>query len=202
MATERDAKPSACPTAIDELVMRSEWCLISSSVRSGPSGTDDPRVRRAQTRAGPDRRRVGGTVAVGPVDAVARRVEIDEVGVHLQARAVVDTESRRDAGAERLQHRIRVPEQVVDDRAALGGGDVDGHALLPLQDLHAAELGERQDPADRVAVELLHLDHPRTQLGEDRRAERRRVVRAELDDRDARQRRRGAARRSLWPAAA
>ena len=160
----------------------------SKSVRCGTLSTP-PTLRYARPDAGADRGRVGGAVPARRADAVTRRVEIHEVGVDREQVGGGVPETLGDAGAERLQHRVGAAHQLEDDLASFVGGDVDGDALLALQDLDRADLGERQDVPDRIAVELLDLDDTRAEVGEQRGAVRRGVVGAELEHGDARERR-------------
>src|SRR5213079_813478 len=64
----------------------------------------------------------------------------------------------------------------------------DGDTFLPLQHFDRADFRKREDVPDWIAVALLDLDHARAQIGEQRGAVRRGVVRAELDDGDPRER--------------
>ena len=79
------------------------------------------------------------------------------------------------------QHDVGSPRELVDDGPAFVGRHVEGDALLALERLDGADLGEGQDRAERIAVERLDLDHPGAEVGEERRAERGRVVPAELE---------------------
>ena len=154
-------------------------------VEVGTVGGRLAEVAHGQPGAGADGGRERGPVAARAVDAVAGRAQVDEVGVDREQRVRIEAQSLDHAGAERDEHRVGVAHELVHDGAALVGVDVDGDALLALQHLHRAHLGERDDVADGVAVELLDLDDPGAEVGEQRRAVRRGEVRAELEHGDA-----------------
>ena len=79
------------------------------------------------------------------------------------------------------EHDVGSPRELVDDGPAFVGRHVEGDALLALERLDRADLGEGQDRAERISVERLDLDHPGAEVGEECRAERSRVVPAELE---------------------
>ncbi len=168
-----------------------EFRLTSSSVSSGPRGTlfGTADVAVGEARSGADRRGERRPVTARTIDAVAGGIEIDEVGVDRQQVGGRVAVPFGHAGAERLQHDVGPTDQLQDDAAAGLRGHVDGHALLALQDLGPPGLGEGDDVAHRVAVELFDLDHPGAEIGEDGGAERGGVEGSELDDGHPRERR-------------
>src|ERR1700728_4329581 len=74
---------------------------------------------------------------------------------------------------------------LVNDVIAFGRANVGGGALLAGEHLDSPDLGEGHDRAHRVAVELLELDHPGAQVGQDCRSERTGVEGPQLDHRDS-----------------
>ena len=113
---------------------------------------------------------------------------VDDPRVELSRLLVADADAVGDAGPEVVQHDVGPREQPVDDLLALVRLQVDGEALLPARRL------EVQHPAGHVAAVValrrLDLDHARSEVGEQARAERRRVVRREVHHRHAVERRR------------
>ena len=135
-----------------------------------------------------DRGGEGRPPGIGTVDAIALGVQIDQVGVELPQRLVVQVHPLGLAGPEIDQHDVDVFGQPVGDLLALGRLQVHGDALLALHDLDGGHLGDLERVAEVVPIGRLQLDDASAELRQDRSAKGRRVEEAQLHDRDAIQR--------------
>ena len=99
--------------------MRRAPSCISSSVRSGRSGTEPPTLAPRDPAGGADARRVRGSVAVRPTGAVPGRAQVHEIGIERAERVGPDAVALGRAGAEPLHHDVDARHQRVDDREAL-----------------------------------------------------------------------------------
>ncbi len=123
-------------------------------------------VAEGDTRSRADARRVRRLAAIGPIHSVARRIDVDHIGVGHLDRLVVEAELGHRAGPIALHHDVDPAGDFADESDALRGGEVDGDAVLALHDLRSPGLGKGQDAADAVTLERLDLDDPGAEVGE------------------------------------
>src|SRR5262245_2999851 len=101
---------------------------------------------------------VAGAIAIGAVLAESGNRGIDQPRVHGAQSLVVDAQTELDVGAEVLHHHVGPRDQALENLAAPGGLEIEGHrALVAMQVL------EIEPVARRIAVDIgagFDLDDP------------------------------------------
>jgi hypothetical protein len=102
---------------------------------------------------------------------------VDDAGVRLSHRRLVQAEPPRHPGSEVLDQDVGASGQVARGGQIVGVGEVERHArLVPVEPQVVARLAvgrpRRSPPPGVVAVRVLHLDHVGAQIAEEHRGER------------------------------
>ncbi len=140
----------------------------------------------------PAARRLEQLVEAWPVGALAERtigtdVAINDVRALRLQRVVVDAQLARRRAADIVVHDISPARERRSRR--LGLGTAEHHREAALAALDTRELALK--PAHGVARRRLHLDHLRTEIGQQHGRERTRQIRAEVEDLQSVERRKG-----------
>ena len=114
---------------------------------------------------------------------IAERVDrhIDDAGIRLRERVVVEPEALHAAGAEIFHQHVGLFGEAIHDVEAFAIVEIDREAALALVPSEEAET----ETAKRVAFEIFDFDHIGAELREDHRTVRTRDVAGEIEHRDA-----------------
>src|SRR6266542_12743 len=122
-------------------------------------------------------------IAVRPGLAEARDAAVDQPRVDGTQALVIDPQARLHVGAIVLDHDVRVPDQALEDRHALGLSQIQRHALLVA--MQVLEVEAVAIPAHAVAAATaghLDLDGVRAPVHELTHARRARARAREVED--------------------
>ena len=145
-------------------------------------------VRTADAALGPEDGDVEGRqVDVRPLQSHPRDAGVDQPGEGGVQGAIVQARALQGAGSHVGDEDVGVPQYGEQGLAALGRGNVEGHAALaPVlhgEDGIAGGLGAlREEGTGGVSSQGLHLDHIGTPVGHDRGTARRGDPGGQLDD--------------------
>ena len=148
-------------------------------------------VCRVVAAGGVNDRRIGGTGGARARLPVAGDRAIDQFGIVLAERGVVEAQPRHHAGPEVLDHDVGQGGKLIDDRLGGLALQVDRKALLAAverAEIAAVAVAQRWPAADHVALEPLDLDDLGTEVGHQARAVRAGQHRGEIEHADALQR--------------